>query len=134
MKLRCRSEGTILRASVALMWMGGKSVAETAAACAISKGYVSVIATMLRAEGMDLLHRKRGIPLGSRRKPKRSPALSRPKDRKSVAQGKRVDPGGRRIINTNMIRRPLTTRKPPQQTAEQRNRACPCRRSCTPTL
>lgn len=59
---RCKAEAQVLRSSVALMWLGGRTGSEIAKACAISENYVGVLVHALRAEGMDLPRRKKTSP------------------------------------------------------------------------
>ncbi|MGU3665672.1 hypothetical protein ACLBX9_15945 [Methylobacterium sp. A49B] len=66
MKIRSRPEAKVLRASVSLMWLGGKTHTEIAASCGISRAYVGYIVHHLRAAGMDLPRRKPGRRPGTR--------------------------------------------------------------------
>lgn len=66
MRIRSKSEAKVLRASVALMWVGGKPVAEIATACGITPLYTQVIACQLRKTGMDLPLRKPTVRRGPR--------------------------------------------------------------------
>lgn len=82
MKIRSRPEAKVLRASVALMWLGGKTGVEIAESCGIKPAYVGVIVHQLRAEGMELPRRKpgrrAGIRAASRRVTVRATARPRP--------------------------------------------------------
>lgn len=75
MKRRCRSEVAVLQASVALMWLGGRTAPEIAKACGISRIYVYDLAGRARAEGIDLPKRHGG------RKGPRGPGRPRPAQR-----------------------------------------------------
>ncbi len=58
MKRRSPPELKVLRSSVALLWLGGKTETEIARSCGITKNYVGVIVHQLRALGWDLPRRK----------------------------------------------------------------------------
>ena len=63
MSRRSKPEAQVLRSSVALMWLGGRTETQIAQACGITVTYVAVIVHGLRSQGLDL----------PRRKPRRGP-------------------------------------------------------------
>lgn len=75
MKNRSGPEAAVLRASVALMFLGGRSHHEIAEACAITPCYSQFIVSILRKQGMDLPRRTRGSRPARRDAPDRDDVL-----------------------------------------------------------
>lgn len=63
MSRRCKAEAQVLRSSVALLWLGGRTETEIAKACGITVAYVAVIVHGLRAQGWALPRRKPRRPV-----------------------------------------------------------------------
>lgn len=58
MRRRSPAEAQVLRSSVALLWLGGRTETEIADVCRITATYVGVIIHGLRAQGWDMPRRK----------------------------------------------------------------------------